>query len=165
MIKCRNNFGEEVELPRSRFRYRPSVYAVFYVDGRVLVCGTRSTGKLWLPGGGVEAGETHAQALRREAREEAGITQLEIGRCLGELRNFCYYAPEDDACDAHLYFYVCTTEQTGIISNEEIEDGEALDFRWIGLAQLQEEEFCDVNEEIHGILALLENGSDSGAAA
>jgi 8-oxo-dGTP pyrophosphatase MutT (NUDIX family) len=154
-IRCKDNWGREVELPAERFRYRPSVYAVFWRQGQVLVCGTRSTGRLWLPGGGVEEGESHETALRREVREEAGITELEIAQSLGDFRNFCYYAPEDDACDAHLYFYLCTTLENGLLPNERIEDGEATDFRWMTLKEVLKEEFCDASERIHGILARL----------
>ena len=41
-------------------------------DGRILLARKRGEGILILPGGKVEAGETHEQALRREVAEELG---------------------------------------------------------------------------------------------
>ena len=154
-IRCKDTFGRDVELPADRFRYRPSVYAVFRRDNRVLVCRTRSTGKLWLPGGGVDAGETHEQALRREVREEAGIVRMEMGGLLTAFRHYGYYEPEDDAFDGHLYFYECVTAETALRPNDEIEDGEAMDFTWMEMEELMRTEFCDVDREIHGMLAAL----------
>jgi len=154
-IICRNNYGETVDLPLAKFKPRPSVYAVFKKDGRVLVCGTKSTGKLWLPGGGVEPGETHEGALRREVKEEVGIENFEIKRLISEFRHYGYYAPEDDAFDGHLHFYECETEQETVKTNDEIEDGEAIDFEWMPMARIKEIGFCDVNEEIQDILKSL----------
>ena len=154
-IKCKNNYGETVELPLDRFKSRPSVYAVFNKDCRVLVCRTKSNGKLWLPGGGVDKGETHEEALRREVMEEAGIGSFEIKRLIADFRHYGYYAPEDDAFDGHLHFYECETEQEIVKSNDEIEDGEAIDFEWMPISQIQAEGFCDVNDEIQDILKSL----------
>lgn len=53
-------------------------------DGRLLLDRTHHTDRpvfYWLPGGGVEAGETVAEALRRELLEEASL-RIEVGRLL-----------------------------------------------------------------------------------
>jgi len=155
-IKCRNNYGETVELPLEKFKPRPSVYAVFKKEDRVLVCGTKSTGKLWLPGGGIEPGESHEEALRREVMEEAGIGGFAIRRLIADFRHYGYYAPEDDAFDGHLYFYECETEQETVRTNDEIEDGEAIDFEWMPMARIKEIGFCDVDAEIRDILDSLD---------
>jgi 8-oxo-dGTP diphosphatase len=46
-------------------------------DGRMLLCRKRSgTALLILPGGCIEAGESHSQCLNREVREELGDVQV-----------------------------------------------------------------------------------------
>ena len=42
-------------------------------DGHVLVCRNRKGGNLYFPGGHIEFGETGAEALVREVREEMGV--------------------------------------------------------------------------------------------
>jgi 8-oxo-dGTP pyrophosphatase MutT (NUDIX family) len=154
-ITCRSNYGKIVELPIEKFKPRPSVYAVFKKEDRILVCRTKSNGKLWLPGGGVETGETHEEALRREVAEETGITDMKFGRLISDFRNYCYYEPLDEACDAHLFFYECETEEEKVKSNEEIEDGEAMDFSWMKMEQILKEGFCDADEKIREMLISL----------
>jgi ADP-ribose pyrophosphatase YjhB (NUDIX family) len=53
-------------------------------DGRLLLDRTHHTDRpvfYWLPGGGVEPGETAQEALRRELIEEASL-RIEVGRLL-----------------------------------------------------------------------------------
>jgi 8-oxo-dGTP diphosphatase len=55
---------------------RIRVSAILMWQGRILLCRQEKPGKeYWLlPGGGVDAGETLVEALRRELREELGVT-------------------------------------------------------------------------------------------
>ena len=56
-------------------RYRPNVAAIVQNEaGRVLICERADIPGAWqFPQGGVEPGETHAQALEREMREELSL--------------------------------------------------------------------------------------------
>jgi 8-oxo-dGTP diphosphatase len=68
--------------PDRIYHPRPAVYAVICDDaGRVAL--VREAGHLFLPGGGIEAGEEIEAALAREVREECCWTIL-VGRRLGE---------------------------------------------------------------------------------
>ena len=64
-------FGERVE-GRS-YTSRPGAYAIVMDAGRIAVIRGR-TGQCFLPGGGIEEGETAEVALAREVREECGWT-------------------------------------------------------------------------------------------
>jgi len=60
---------------RGSSRPRVRVAAVIVVGGKILLVRQRRTGEPYylLPGGGVDAGETLAEALRREVFEETGL--------------------------------------------------------------------------------------------
>ena len=64
---------------------RIRVSAILRWQGRVLLCRQEKPGKQYwlLPGGGVDAGESLIEALRRELREELGV-DLVVDRSLGE---------------------------------------------------------------------------------
>jgi 8-oxo-dGTP diphosphatase len=69
----------------SELRIRPAARAVVVdQDSRVLLARFEfPTRTVWTaPGGGVEAGESHEDAIRRELEEETGLTAFEIGPVL-----------------------------------------------------------------------------------
>jgi ADP-ribose pyrophosphatase YjhB (NUDIX family) len=61
---------------------RPSVSAVIFQDGRLLLQQRADGGQWGLPGGAVEIGETVTAALAREVREETGF-EVRVGRLIG----------------------------------------------------------------------------------
>ncbi|WP_207229789.1 (deoxy)nucleoside triphosphate pyrophosphohydrolase [Krasilnikovia cinnamomea] len=65
---------------------RVIVAAVIVIDGRVLACERsappEAAGRWEFPGGKVEPGETDAQALARECREELGV-RVRVGARVG----------------------------------------------------------------------------------
>lgn len=157
IIKCKNNFDKIVSLPKDKFRFRLSAYAILRRGPYILTCRNKSNGKLWFPGGGVEKGETLEQALLRECLEETGIKNIEVNRLLGDFRNYFYHEPADFAMDAHLHFYECFTTEENVYSNDEIEDEEACDLKWLKINQILEEDISDLSKEIYQLLRLLKN--------
>ena len=61
---------------------RPSVSAVIWRDGRLLLQQRADGGQWGLPGGSVEIGEAVTQAISREVREETGL-EVQRGRLIG----------------------------------------------------------------------------------
>jgi 8-oxo-dGTP pyrophosphatase MutT (NUDIX family) len=73
---------------RARYDEREAAYAVILdADRRAAVVRGRSG--LFLPGGGIETGESPEEALLRESLEECG-RPLEIVRKMGQAIQYCY---------------------------------------------------------------------------
>lgn len=63
-------------VPSGRVFDRPSVRAIILRGGRIAMVHSLKYDYYKFPGGGIEAGENHLEALLREAREEAGLRIL-----------------------------------------------------------------------------------------
>ncbi len=78
------NFGEKIE--GVEYQERPSAYAVIRnSEGKFAFVEVR--GKLFLLGGGRDAGETPQETIVREAMEEAGAV-VNVGRKIGEAGDY-----------------------------------------------------------------------------
>ena len=156
MIECISMCGDKKLVSKERLVFRPSVYAVVPNDGNVLLVNTRSTGKYFLPGGGIEIGERIEDALVREVKEETGI-EIEIKRFLHFQEQFFYYNPLDEAYHSFLFYYFCKPRTLDLIDDDLVEDIEAVKPRWTNTQTLKEDDFHD-----HGgiILRLLHSISD-----
>ncbi len=116
------------------------VVAALIFDGdRFFICqrpAHKTRGLLWeFVGGKVEPGETKADALVRECREELGVT-VAVGDVFMEVDH------EYPDLLVHLTLFLCT-----------IEDGvpqklEHNDFRWILPSEIPQFDFCPADEEI-----------------
>lgn len=73
--------------PKGPQLVRPSVRSIILRDGRVAMVHSLKYDYYKFPGGGIEAGESHLQALQRETLEEAGLQILpETVREFGAVR-------------------------------------------------------------------------------
>ncbi len=68
-----------------RTSYREAVRAIIRRGDQFLLVYSSKQGDYKFPGGGVDAGETHADALARELREECGATLAAIGPAFGKV--------------------------------------------------------------------------------
>lgn len=101
-------FGERVD-GRS-YVVRPSAYALIE-DGAGRFAVVAAPMGWFLPGGGIEAGETPEQAIAREALEECGLV-VEPGPTIAEAIQLVYSAKEDTYFEKPSLFLRATVTKT-----------------------------------------------------
>lgn len=131
-------------MPAQPSAERVEVVAALIRDGeRFLICqrpAHKARPMYWeFPGGKVEAGETHEEALRRECEEELGI-DLRVGARVTQLE----HRYPDVLIRLSLYEAVI---QSGVPQLRE-----HLAIRWITRAQVREQAFCPADEDILKLL-------------
>ena len=151
MIECTTLYNKKKLVSRKSLVFRPASYAVIVNDGKILLLDTRSTGKLFLPGGGVDLGESIEEALKREVKEEVGI-KVKIVKFLKFKESFFYYDPLDEAYQNLSFFFLCKPKTFDLLDNDKIEDGEAFDPQLINIKGLKKDNFQVFGKEIMKLL-------------
>lgn len=117
--------------------------ALFDARGRVLIAqrpaGTHMAGRWEFPGGKIDAGETELDALRRELKEELGVTLREAERLL-ELSHD-YPERRVELCMWRVSSY------TGIPLSLQ-----AQALKWVDPAQLEREDLLEADRPIVALL-------------
>ncbi|HWC17658.1 MAG TPA: NUDIX domain-containing protein [Terriglobales bacterium] len=96
-------FGKPV--PGVTYKQRPSAYAVVMSGGKIAIA--RTPLACYLPGGGIDAGETPEDTVRREAAEECGFL-LSPQRFLGDAIEICYAEDEHQYFEKHSAFFAAS---------------------------------------------------------
>ncbi len=126
------------------------VAAIIQRDERILICqrpANKARGLLWeFAGGKTEEGETHAEALKRECREELGV-EIKVKKLR---RTECYRYPDTEV---RIFFYEAE------LAGGEPRAIEHAAIRWIYPSQAQYFDFCPADEPL-----IKELAERSGAA-
>jgi 8-oxo-dGTP pyrophosphatase MutT (NUDIX family) len=88
--------------------YRTAVRAVILRGQDLLMVYSSTAGDYKFPGGGVENGESHKQALERELLEECGVSLLNMGEELGAVIEYNFAKEKGfDAFKMTSHYYFC----------------------------------------------------------
>ncbi len=92
--------------------FREAVRAVILRGQELLMVYSPVNGDYKFPGGGVNSGETHEQALIREVREECGVNTVSVlAECVGSVIEYDFPDEVDfDVFKMTSYYYVCQVE-------------------------------------------------------
>jgi 8-oxo-dGTP pyrophosphatase MutT (NUDIX family) len=109
---------------QGKVNFRTAVRGIIPSGNKLLMIYSTARGDYKFPGGGVDAGETHEQALAREIREECGATTTRIGPGFGKVLEY------DNSIEAGFdtfkmasFYYWCEIET--IFQPQMLEDYEA----------------------------------------
>jgi mutator protein MutT len=109
----------------------PCVSALIRNDAGILLQRRADSGEWDLPGGAIDPGESPAQALVREAREETGLVVRPV-EVLGALGSVRHVYPNGDEVDATVIVFLCE-----IVGGElKSRDGEAAELRYFGASEM-----------------------------
>jgi len=88
--------------------HRTAVRAVTLRGTNILMIYSSMVGDYKFPGGGVNEGESHEQALRREVQEECGMSLAKVGREIGSVVEYNLPMEKDyDAFRMISHYYQC----------------------------------------------------------
>lgn len=148
-------YGQKKEIPDQDIILRPTAYAVIVQQDDILLLKVKSTGKWFLPGGGVEKNEDLAEGLRREVLEETGLT-VEVGEPLLKKEHLFYYDPLDEAYHMFITFFRCRVVQ-GTLHDPAMRGEETKQPQWVKLRDVRDE---DVDEVLHDIFHMVKTHHD-----
>lgn len=104
-------FGKLPE--KEKARIRPGSYAVIERDEKILVVQIIGWGEYFLPGGGIDPGESEEEALKREALEETGYS-ITINNKIGTVADYIYFSPADRWYNKIGHFYIAESGEQDI---------------------------------------------------
>jgi len=105
LTKIHRNKGINIH---GRTIQRTAVRAIILRGRDLLMVHSTTVGDYKFPGGGVDDGESHEQALRREIREECGALLVEFGQSIGSVIEYDHPEESDyDVFKMTSYYYLC----------------------------------------------------------
>lgn len=125
---------EEINKENMRVNCREAVRGIIFYNNNILMVHCNK-GDYKFPGGGIDTGENHEEALRREIREETGYIVDSVLNKIGIVteRNIDTF-DEESIFEMTSYYYLCNINDGQVL--QELDDYEKeLDFQpiWVNL--------------------------------
>ncbi len=140
MVTCDRFSGGTIEVEAAALEMRPSTYGLVLNDNSILVSRSRGTGKLRLPGGGVEKGEKIVEALKREVTEETGL-EIQVNSFIYFTERFFHNDPSNSSYQCYLFFFDCTPRTFEISPCDSAPDSDLHKAEWISCSELSADKF------------------------
>jgi len=126
---------------------RDSARAIIFVDGKLVMIKSDKYGEYKFPGGGINSGETHMDAILREVREETGLHVLpasikEYGKTLILRKGIS----GDEIFEQESFYYLCSVD-TENRSQPKLDDGYETEYGY-KLVYASLDEAIDANEKL-----------------
>lgn len=122
IIMCSTIFrdAEKIPVPVDQLTFRPSVYGVLVKDDQVLLHGYMDGYDF--PGGGLNPGEDLREGLKREFREETGVS-VDVGSILHVTQDFFIHPATQKPYHTILIYLACSNPR-GEVSTEYFDEHE-----------------------------------------
>lgn len=121
-----------------QFRFRPNVAAFIYnQNDEVLILNSRGKGDYWgLPQGGIDQGENIESAVRREVKEETGLTELNVRAIFKNIYSYTWSKPYTHSGYKGQRQTLCVLEYNGQSSAVKTNPFEHKGYRWVKIKDL-----------------------------
>jgi len=131
---------------------RESVRGIIKRENKLLMVYSPKAGDYMFPGGGIDAGETHEEALAREIREECGARLKSICSEFGKTVEYDIpVEPGYDVFKIVCYYYVCNVDPAfGKRSLEEYEANMGIEPVWVDIDRAIEANKAVIDTKKHG---------------
>jgi N-acetylglucosaminyldiphosphoundecaprenol N-acetyl-beta-D-mannosaminyltransferase len=121
-----------------QFRYRPNVVAfILNHSDEVLILNSKGKGDYWgLPQGGRERGESIEATVRREVKEETGLSEISIEACFKNVYSYSWNKPYTHSGYKGQRQSLCIVRYTGPKDSVITNPFEHKAYRWVKISDL-----------------------------
>ncbi len=149
--------GKSYSVDSTELIFNPAVYGVIIRDGQVLLLPIN--GRFAVPGGSIEMGENHVDALKREIKEETGL-DIEPVRLMNVYTSLYKSFKTGKSFHCLQLFYLCRVVDgsNGMPHLTEDEKQYLKPAQWFPIQDIKNLQYIGAESVFDEILALFNNG-------